>query len=127
MIFSDKAIRHKLEEILHPLVRKEFKKTVCENGQKNELYIFEVPLLFEVGWQNDFDHLVTVYADRCRVIQRICQRDNVSAEHALSIVQAQMPVEEKILLSDSVIDNSGHWLNTSLQIYHLCHLLASKQ
>jgi dephospho-CoA kinase len=122
-IFSDKAIRQQLEKILHPLVRKRFKRCGEASRQRGEILIFEVPLLFEVGWQEDFDHIVTVYADRRIVIERICRRDLVSREHAMSIVQAQMPLKDKIDLSDSVIDNSGYWGDTCLQLCHLRDLL----
>lgn len=126
VIFSDKEIRRKLESILHPLVRNAIHQFSDKRSKKAALLIFEVPLLFEVGWQNDFDHIVTVYTDRCKVIKRLCARDSITTDQALRIVQAQMAIEDKIRISDSVIDNTGAWSNTCLQVCHLRQLLMNK-
>ncbi len=125
-IFAEKTIRLELERILHPLVRAEIGKSVLEKMITGEDLLVEVPLLFEVGWQGDFDWIVTVFATEITCVQRIISRDKVTEPDARSILAAQMPVGCKALLADSVIDNSGLWTHTCLQVYHLAGCLREK-
>jgi dephospho-CoA kinase len=122
-IFADKKVRKNLEQILHPLVRAEMNALAHRKKVVGETVLAEVPLLFEVGWQDDFDWVVTVFASEDRCVRRIVTRDKVSEEDAGKILAAQMPSVCKALLADSVIDNSGAFPLTSLQVYHLAGYL----
>jgi dephospho-CoA kinase len=118
-VFSDAAVRKDLEGILHPLARDEIDRVSQEKELLGENLLVEVPLLYEVGWQDDFDWVVTVFATEKRCIARIIDRDKTTEQDARRILAAQMPVVCKALQADSVIDNSGPWAYTCLQIYHL--------
>ena len=122
-IFADTSARLKLERILHPLARIEINRLAREKGSKGESLLIEVPLLYEVGWQGDFDWIVTVFATEGRCVQRIISRDKATEQEAGSIIAVQMPVVCKALLADSVIDNSGLWISTCLQIIRLAGCL----
>ncbi len=125
-VFSDMKTRHDLENILHPLVRNQI-RSIAKDGRRNrELLFFEIPLLFEVGWQGDFDWVITVFAERQERLERICKRDSLSMEEAERIIAAQMDIDKKVELSDSVIDNSGLWVNTWLQISQISHFLLAQ-
>jgi dephospho-CoA kinase len=122
-IFAEKTTRLQLEGILHPLVRAEIDRSAEQKKSSGDDLLVEVPLLYEVGWQGDFDWIVTVFATESRCVQRIISRDNVTDQDARSILSVQMPVVCKALLADSVIDNSGFWTHTCLQVYHLAGYL----
>jgi dephospho-CoA kinase len=122
-IFAEKSMRLQLEGILHPLIRAEIERSAVEKKSTGEDLLVEIPLLYEVGWQGYFDWIVTVFATESRCLQRIISRDNVTVRNARSILAVQMPVLCKALLADSVIDNSGCWAYTCLQIYHLAGYL----
>jgi dephospho-CoA kinase len=122
-IFADKAIRLELEKILHPLVRTEIEKISQKNKQNGRDILVEVPLLFEVGWQTDFDWVITIFTTESRCIQRIVARDRVTSQDAERVLAVQMPLMCKALLADSVIDNSGLWANTCFQVFHLAGYL----
>jgi dephospho-CoA kinase len=122
-IFEDGKIRRELEQILHPLVRAEINSAAHRKKMAGEALLVEVPLLFEVGWQEDFDWTVTVFASADCCMQRIVSRDKVTEEDAGRILSAQMPSVCKAFLADSVIDNSGFFLHTCLQVYHLAGYL----
>ncbi|MBU3981993.1 MAG: dephospho-CoA kinase [Proteobacteria bacterium] len=125
VLFAEPEVRRGVEQILHPLVRQEIISRATEERVSLEGMVAEVPLLFEVGWQNDFDWIVVVYSEyECRV-QRIVRRDRVSLEEGRSAISAQISLEEKALQADSVIENSGPLALTILQVYHLAHLLSS--
>jgi dephospho-CoA kinase len=124
-LFTNIVVRQGVERILHPLVRQEIIRKAVEKRSSLTGMVVEVPLLFEVGWQDDFDWVVVVYADRECCLQRIVRRDQVSAEEATKAISAQMPLVEKALLADSVIENSGPLALTILQVYHLTNFLQS--
>ncbi len=81
--------------------------------------VVEIPLLFETGWQGDFDCTLLVYASDEICTKRIMQRDLVSEKAASSSIAAQMPIEEKVKLADFQVDNSGSFAETLDQIEYL--------
>jgi dephospho-CoA kinase len=123
-LFADPVVRQGVERILHPLVRQEIMRRAAEKRLRLSGLVVEVPLLFEVGWQDDFDWIVVVYAGPECCAQRIVRRDRVSLEAGRAAMSTQMPLEEKALRADSVIENSGPLALTILQIYHLARFLS---
>ncbi|MBU0664283.1 MAG: dephospho-CoA kinase [Proteobacteria bacterium] len=123
VLFAEPEVRRGVEQILHPLVRQEIISRAAEKRVSLEGMVVEVPLLFEVGWQNDFDWIVVVYSEHECCVQRIVRRDSVSQEEGRSAISAQISLEEKALQADSVIENSGPLALTVLQVYHLARLL----
>lgn len=111
-IFSDPVQRKKVDDILHPLVREEISKLAeVARGRGIDLVV-EVPLLFEKGWQADFDVSLVVFAEDGICIKRIMDRDRVSRADAGESLGVQMPLAEKCKLGDLVIDNSGSFAVT---------------
>ena len=124
-LFVDPVIRQGVERVLHPFVRQEIMSRVAEKRSSHAGMVVEVPLLFEVGWQDDFDWIVVVYAETECCVQRIVRRDLVTMEAGRIAMGAQISLNEKALRADSVIENSGPFALTILQIYHLARFLSS--
>jgi len=122
-IFDNDKLRRELEQILHPLVRQEIKEIAEQKTVLGEDLLVEVPLLFEVGWQGDFDRSILVYASRKICLERIIVRDGLGRLDGEKILESQMDIGCKVWLADSVIDNSGSWPWTVLQSYHLISIL----
>lgn len=118
-IFSDSILRQKLDNILHPLIRKEFFAHFAVAEKEERDLVAEVPLLFEKGWQTDFDYTLVVFADQEVCVERIMGRDGVSRGDALESIGSQMSLVDKVRLGDSVIDNSGSLTATSEQVRQL--------
>jgi len=123
VLFTDCVVRQGVEQILHPLVRKEILRRATEKRSQLIGMVVEVPLLFEVGWQMDFDWIVVVYADDDCCLQRIVNRDHVSLDEGRRAFAIQIPLKEKALMADSVIENSGPLALTIFQVYHLAREL----
>jgi dephospho-CoA kinase len=121
--FGDTEVKDKLEDILHPLVRGEVKKNVevCQNAGVH--LVVEVPLLFEVSWQDDFDISVLVRIDNKTSAERAVQRDNITVADAERIIALQMPMSQKEVLADYIIDNGGTFASTAQQVAWLATLL----
>ena len=60
-ILKDKSNVKKLENIVHPLVRKEMRKFVKKNINRNQIF-FEIPLLIESKLMKNFDIILFVKA-----------------------------------------------------------------
>lgn len=124
-IFADEALRKSLDSLLHPLARKSVRELALARQETfpHARIVVEVPLLYEAGWNSDFSQVVVVYADTMACLARIVARDNVSFEDARQAVTAQWSLADKALRADYVIDNSGFWWDTCLQLIRLRDLL----
>lgn len=122
-VFTDHQVRLGLEEILHPLVRLEVGDKITWVREAGSDLLVEVPLLFEVGWQNDVDYVISVYAPEELSVVRVGRRDRVSSDQVRAILGAQLPAGEKARRADWVVDNSGLWASSFLQVAHLTKLL----
>jgi len=103
-VFGDPEALRDLEEILHPLVRRETKRRVAASDA--DLFVAEIPLLFEGERGGDFDYTVavTVPEERRRVW---AARRGVDEEALRAIEARQLPAEEKARRADVVVQNDG--------------------
>lgn len=116
-VFNNSSSREKLEKFLHPkvlkLAREEIKKTT------RSLIVFEVPLLFEAGWNKFTDLNVLVVGNPHTLKQRLQARRVTVAEYKRRII-AQMPDSEKARLADVILFNGGSKKDLGLKIERLC-------
>lgn len=126
-LFTDKHFREKVNNIIHPLVKKEIMARMEDivGSEENSRVLAEVPLLYEVGWENLFDTVVVVYADYETCLNRLVERDGIERSTASKELESQMDLSEKVLCADHVIDNSGMLADTGNQVEHLADLLCS--
>ncbi|MDR9502389.1 MAG: dephospho-CoA kinase [Desulfurivibrionaceae bacterium] len=122
-IFSDPQVKRAVDGRIHPLVRAKLQELLGPGGRA----LVEVPLLFEAGWDAFFGRIILVYADYDTCLQRVMARDRVTAQQARQAYQCQMPAMEKIKRAHHVIDNSGAWWNTQLQLLHLLDILSGRR
>jgi dephospho-CoA kinase len=124
-LFADQGFRKNVNVLLHPLVRLQISADIRERVESSpgSRIVVEVPLLYEAGWQADYSRVVVVYADTAVCRRRIMLRDRTGQEEAEQAMGAQLPLADKVLLADHVIDNSGGWEDTCLQVHHLSAIL----
>ena len=124
-LFASEKFRREVDKIIHPLVKKVIVSrmdTIIASGPDSRVLV-EVPLLYEVGWEYLFDTVIVVYADRETCLHRLMLRDGVEMAAADRELQSQLPLSEKVLKADHVIDNSGLLQDTMSQVNHLAELL----
>jgi len=122
-IFENPQLKRKVEHLLHPLVRSRIREKVEEIVASGGSVLVEVPLLFEAGWQEDFDLVVAVFADRETCIARLMNRDRINREEAEAALASQMDGREKARSADMEIDNSGTWEETVRRLDHILERL----
>ena len=104
-----------LEAIVHPAVQAERAHFIAEHGGAPAL-LFDIPLLFETGGENAFDHVLVVSAPAALQRQRVLQRPGMTAAKLDAILARQMPDEEKRSRADFVINTSGSLAQTETQV-----------
>ena len=117
--FQNHKIKTQLENILHPLVRKIVAVCFREKELQGEHLVVEVPLLYEVQWQDDFDECVVVYTPESIVYERVALRSGLSFSEIRSILKVQLPIKEKRKYTRFIVDNSGTFVSTMLQTANL--------
>lgn len=116
-IFGDPDLRSRVNALLHPLARQHVREQVRLSGSSH--VVVEAALLYEAGWRGDFDAVLLVYAEPEQICRRLAKRDGFTLAEARSALSAQWPLAQKVELADHVVDNSGPWAETCLQLVHL--------
>jgi dephospho-CoA kinase len=125
-VFTDNEVRTELEMILHPLVRKEVADYYAQCCAAGKNLVVEIPLLFEVGWQDDFTVSVVVFVSELLCFKRVAARDGFTIAEIQRVCAAQLPLTEKVKRAQFVIDNSGTFVSTVQQIAWLSKNLQGK-
>lgn len=118
IVFRDKEKRQVLNEIEHP----EIYRIILEEVKNSKGRVFvDIPLLFESQHLNekyglDFDEVWLVYVSRETQVKRLIKRDRISKGYALEKINSQMSVEDKKIMADVIIDNSGSLGKTFKQV-----------
>lgn len=104
VVFADKEKLSRLNEIIHPMVRADFRQWA--DTHKGQPYVMEeVAILFESGLAGDFDKIVLVSAPEYLRFSRVCKRDGVDEDSVRQRSRHQWSEQDKIPLSDYVIRN----------------------
>ncbi len=104
IVFNDDNELRWLCSVLYPLIAKETKVLIEKNTGKD--FIFEVPLLFEAGWDKIFDKTVTVWTDTGTQKKRLLAK-GFSIKDIANRKSKQLPNDEKLKRADFGLINNG--------------------
>ena len=99
LVFHDAAARKTLESILHPRIREAW----IGRTHGERLLLADIPLLYETGAEPYFDRIIVTACSRASQIQRLVHGRQLSESIARQMIQAQMPLEEKIRRADYLV------------------------
>lgn len=107
-VFNYPHLRIALEDILHPRVFRIVEQIIAElkKVSRSNIVVIEAPVIFERGYQNKFDIIVTVHTTNETAIKRLKDK-GISEDVARSRLRSQFPAEMKVAKSDYSIDNNG--------------------
>lgn len=97
--------RRRLEAIIHPLVRAEFRRIVAA-ADPGSVVVNDIPILRSRKQAAQFDTVVVVVADETVRVARLIERGLTEAD-ARARISAQISDEERVALADVVIHNDG--------------------
>jgi len=97
----------RLEEIVHPLVRKRESEFLARQKEVGaDMVVLDIPLLFETGAEKRVDVIVVVSADPQIQRERVLARPNMTEEKFNMILSRQMSDAEKRRRADYIVDSS---------------------
>ena len=104
LVFGQPDKLHRLEAILHPLVRAaEQEKIARARAAGKKAVVLDIPLLFETGADRRCDKTICVTAPAAVQCRRVLARPGMSAEKFAQILAAQLPDAEKRRRADYIV------------------------
>ena len=120
LVFSNKELLQKLNDIVHPVVEAEVDRRIAEFTKKNYKYIaLETALLIKVGYNRKCDKIWFIYADEETRLKRLYINRSMEREKAVKIFESQNSEKEFRETADDVIDNSGTEEEVEVQIKNI--------
>ncbi len=117
IVFSDPEQRGALNRIVHPAVKKEVDRLIQQEKRKNtNLFIIESAILIETQYAALCDELWYIYVKDSVRRNRLYYSRGYDNKKIDEIIAAQLPKEQFLKNCDRVIDNSGVFDETMLQL-----------
>lgn len=108
IVFNDKSLLARLNEIVHPVVRNTFFEW-CDN-QNAPYIIHEAAILFESGFYKFMDKTIAVVTAENERIDRVMKRDGATLEMVQERIKNQWNDQQRIELADFIIGNNDNEL-----------------
>jgi dephospho-CoA kinase len=106
LIFKDPTAKAKLENIVHPFVRREFEEAVA-SLKGDQVLVYEIPLLVETQAHERFDVVITVESEMENRLARLRGR-GMHISEIQGRIAAQASREQRIEVADFLIENDGN-------------------
>jgi dephospho-CoA kinase len=107
IVFADADKKRALEQILHPRIRRQWSLDAESHRNSAELFFADIPLLYETGGETLCDRVVVVACSPALQLDRLMARTGIRKTEAQQMIDAQMPLAEKIGRADHVVWNNG--------------------
>jgi dephospho-CoA kinase len=107
IVFADADKKRALEQILHPRIRRQWSLEAESHRHSAELFFADIPLLYETGGETLCDRVVVVACSPALQLERLMARTGMGKAEAQQMIDAQMPLTEKIGRADHVVWNNG--------------------
>jgi dephospho-CoA kinase len=107
IVFGDAGKKRALEQILHPRIRRQWSLEAERHRNSAKLFFADIPLLYETGGETLCDRVVVVACSPGVQLERLKARMGLDEGEARQMIQAQMPLMEKVARADHVVWNNG--------------------
>ncbi len=123
VLFNDRYVATRIEEIIHPKVIKDFQNWCAK--QETAICAIESAILIEAGLMGEVDFIVVVDAPENLRLKRTLARNKITSSMFYARTALQIEQKEKIKKADFVILNDGV-AELELQIDNLLKKLENK-
>ena len=120
LVFSSRSLQNKLNNIVWP----EVSSVMIDAAEKAEnngitLFIVDAALLIEAGFNDFFNSILLITADKSMRLNRILLRKNIPENQIEKRMALQMPESEKQKQAQTTIKNNGNMqeLHTQLELF----------
>ncbi len=107
IVFADAVKKRALEQILHPRIRRQWRLEAESHRNSADFFFADIPLLYETGGETLCDRVVVVACSPALQLERLMARTGLEKPEAQQMIDAQMPLTEKIARADHVVWNNG--------------------
>lgn len=104
-LFADSSHRERVNAIVHPVVREDFKRWAAEKSAP--LVAMECAILFESGFDSLVDAVLAVCASEAVRLERAMRRDGATEAQIRGRMAAQWTDEERRARAHYIIRNEG--------------------
>lgn len=124
--FATKDETAKLNAITHPAIREESKRRFAEAEARGErACIYDMPLLVDLGLNNDMDLTVVVDVDVEERVRRLVEKRGLDEADARARIAQQIDDATRNAAADVLIDNNGALEDLEPQVAKLVETLNS--
>lgn len=107
----------RLNMAIHPIIINEIEKEIEILLESQNVVFLDAPLLIETELHKKVDKIIVVACDKNEQINRIIKRDKITADMAISIINSQMSIDEKLLkFADYIVYNNSTIENLYSQV-----------
>jgi dephospho-CoA kinase len=124
IVFADTAELKALEAITHPWIRRRIQAEI-EEARKDAhvpLIVLDAAIMLEAGWNDVCDRLIYLDAPLAVRLERVARQRGWTEKEVAIRELAQLPLTEKVLRADHVLDNSASLEHLDRQVHDLLHL-----
>ena len=107
MIFGNPELLAQSSQLQNEIIREELARRRDLLAETEDIFFMDLPLLFELGYDNWFDQIWLVDVTEETQLSRLMTRNALSQEEAEKRIAAQLSLQEKRNRADVLIDNNG--------------------
>ena len=123
IIFEDKSLKQKLENIIHPKVKKLVDSKIRKITGK--YCLLGIPLLFSKTQDSRIKRILVIDCEEDIQIKRAMARDNLNKEDIERVISSQASRKQRLTLADDIISNQGTLTELKEKIVALHKLYSS--
>ena len=116
IVFDNSNMLQRLNMAIHPIIINEIEKEIEMLLESQSVVFLDAPLLIETELHKKVDKIIVVACDKNEQISRIIKRDKITADMAISIINSQMSIDEKLKFADYVVYNNSTIENLYSQV-----------
>ena len=116
IVFDNSNMLQRLNMAIHPIIINEIEKEIEILLESQSVVFLDAPLLIETELHKKVDKIIVVICDKNEQINRIIKRDKITADMAISIINSQMSIDEKLKFADYIVYNNSTIENLYSQV-----------
>jgi dephospho-CoA kinase len=124
IVFAEPAELKALEAITHPWIRRRIQAEIEEARRDAAvpLIVLDAAIMLEAGWNDVCNRLIYIEAPRSVRLDRVRRQRGWTEREVMAREQAQLPLTEKVVRADHVLENSSCLEHLDRQVHDLLHL-----
>ncbi|HEL1004978.1 TPA: dephospho-CoA kinase [Streptococcus equi subsp. zooepidemicus] len=116
LLFAHADSMAKSSQQQNAIIREALAKKKEQLAQTEDIFFMDLPLLVELGYQDWFDAIWLLYVDDNTQLKRLMERNQLTELAAKQRIASQLPMSQKKVYADVVIDNNGDLQALEMQL-----------